>query len=138
MSEEEHADAKERFLEAFAKTGIVGVSLEAAEVSRQTYYMWQEHDEEFSLAVNQAREASNDVIRQEILRRAIEGVDKPIYYQGELVDVVKEFSDILLIFHGKAKMAEYRDKVAVEHSGTVTIADIIRKAVEEEAPASGQ
>ena len=42
-------------------------------------------------------------------RRGMEGIEKPIYYKGERVDAVREYSDNLLMFRTKKLRPEYRD-----------------------------
>lgn len=48
----------------------------------------------------------------EIDRRAVDGIDKPVYYKGEKVDTVKEYSDNLLMFLRKKLDPSYRDNYA--------------------------
>ena len=45
----------------------------------------------------------------EINRRAIEGVDHPVIYKGEITTTYKEYSDNLLMFRAKRLDPEYRD-----------------------------
>ena len=121
LTDADRAIAKAAFLEAYAKTGIVRPAAEIAGVSRQTVYEWQEHDEAFTIGFNQARQAADDAIRAEIHRRAIEGIDKPVYQGGRMVGTIREYSDTLLIFQAKARMPEYRDKQQIEHTGELAI-----------------
>ena len=126
LTPEARTDAKQRFLEAYAETGIMRSACEAIGVSRQAVWGWQEHDEEFSAAFNQARALADDALRKEIHRRGVEGVEKPIFYKGHQVATVREYSDTLLIFQAKARMPEYRDQSKIEHTGelTISLADI--------------
>jgi len=56
----------------------------------------------------------------ELLRRGVEGIDKNIYHQGEVVDTVKEYSDPLLVMLLKAENPDkYADRSKVEHQGVV-------------------
>src|SRR5688572_7648171 len=105
------------FLEHYARTANVGESCRVAGISRQSVHRWLEHDEPFRLAYNQSRQESDDAIRSEIYRRAIEGVPEPVFHQGKCVGTVRKFSDVLLIFLAKSRMPEFRDKQAIEHSG---------------------
>lgn len=45
----------------------------------------------------------------EIDRRAVEGTDKPIYWRGQKVDTIKEYSDNLLMFRRKQRDPSFRD-----------------------------
>jgi len=104
---------------------------EAVGVSRATVWNWQEHDADFGMAYQQARGLADDALRREIHRRGVEGVEKPVFWQGRQVATVREYSDTLLIFQAKARMPEYRDQSRIEHSGelTLSLADLadIRK-----------
>ena len=77
-----------------------------------------------------------DRIEREIDRRAIEGWDEPVHYKGERVDLVRKYSDTLLIFRAKGQMPQkYRDNSAVELSGnvglTVSALDEVLRAARE-------
>ena len=53
-----------------------------------------------------------DVLEDEAVRRAKEGVEEPVYQGGKLVGHVQKYSDTLLIFLLKgAKPQKYGDKV---------------------------
>lgn len=65
---------------------------------------------EFATQYQQAMEIALQNFEKECDRRAIQGVDKPVFYKGKQCGVVKEFSDTLLIFRMKAmNPAKYRD-----------------------------
>ncbi|SRR6266566_7931069 len=98
------------FLEVFAENANVLLSARAAGINRSTVYEWLEHDEDFFFAFNQAKEDAKDVLRAEIYRRGHDGVEERVFQQGMLIDVVRKYSDTLLIFHAKALMPEYREK----------------------------
>lgn len=137
MSEEEHTEAKRVFLEEYAKGGIVTPALQKAGVSFPTYSRWKEHDEDFVNGFRLAREAANDVIRNEIKRRGIEGTEEPVFYMGEEVATVRKYSDTLLIFLAKSRMPEFREKQQIEHTGTISITDLVRQAAEEMVKTDG-
>ena len=117
---------KAAFLEAFAETGIMRAACEAVGVSRATIWHWQEHDADFGAAYQQARALADDALRKEIHRRGVEGIEKPVFWKGQQVATVREYSDTLLIFQAKARMPEYRDQSKIEHTGelVLTLADI--------------
>jgi hypothetical protein len=109
FSPQERNTAMIIFLRELALVGSIKKAAKVANVPYHRFRVWLEHDETFSLLYNQARDVYKDVLREEIHRRAIEGVLKPIFYQGEKAGEVREYSDLLLIFHAKAWMPEYRD-----------------------------
>jgi len=83
--------------------------------------------------------AVGEVLKQQVRedeadRRAIEGVQKPVYQQKELVGYVTEYSDNLLITQLKAGNPEkYADRQKVDHQGVilnVTVPDLHRDSDE--------
>lgn len=87
-------------------------------MSRQAVHQWLEHDADFSVLYEQAKEHAKDIVRAEIHRRAVEGWDEPVFYKGRATGSIRKFSDTLLIFRAKALMPdEYRERQAIEHSG---------------------
>lgn len=56
-----------------------------------------------------------DTLEQEMARRAIEGVNKPVFYKGEEVGSIREYSDTLAITLAKAvRPARFRENVKVD------------------------
>jgi hypothetical protein len=107
------------FLEAYARQANVMVAARAAGIHRSTAYEWLEHDQDFSFAYHQAKEAAKDVIRAEIFRRGHDGWDEPVYQMGYYAGTVHKYSDTLLIFHAKMLMPEYREKSQVDINAQV-------------------
>ena len=104
------------FLEAYAKIGTITYAAKASGVNRQRHYDWLKGDAEYVGHFASAQEQAIEVMEVEALRRAVTGVDKPIYFQGKKIDTIKEYSDILLIFLLKgARPEKYRDRM--EHTG---------------------
>lgn len=91
-------DWKPAFLEALAVYGVVQYAADAADVTRSTVYEARETDEAFAAAWDAACEESDDRLEQEAYRRAAEGAVRPLLYQGQVVEVVQEYSDTLLMF----------------------------------------
>lgn len=131
FTNEEHDGAQALFLADFRLYGIVAHALAAAGISRNALHQWKERDGAFLVAYQQAELDANDALRHEIRRRAVEGVESYVVNHGALVYVEndkkekvplmeRKFSDTLLIFEAKRRMAEYRDRVDVTTSGHVT------------------
>lgn len=52
-----------------------------------------------------------DRLEQEAIRRAVDGTNKPVFFQGEIVGFEKEYSDTLLVLLLKAhKPDKYRER----------------------------
>ena len=57
-----------------------------------------------------------DDLELEARRRAVEGTERPVFYQGGEVGYVREYSDTLLIFLLKAhRPNKFRERVEHEH-----------------------
>lgn len=94
---------KKRFLDAFGRCGVLKWAADRAGVSRRVVYDWRREDPDFALAFDEAALDSLEALEYEAFRRAREGVPKPVYWQGERVGQVREYSDTLLIFLLKAR-----------------------------------
>lgn len=114
--------AREKFLEVLAQSCNVSAACRAAGVGRTTVYQWRDAEPEFAAAWKAAEEEAADRLEAEAWRRGVEGVDRPIVYQGEITDTFKEYSDrmleILLKGHRPDK---YVDRIKAEHSGSVPV-----------------
>lgn len=117
LTPEEVTAAKGAFLDAYALHGNVGAACEAARIHRATIYRWLEHDETFALLYQQAKAEYDDLVREEIDRRARRGWTETVYQLAKRAGSVRKYSDALLIFQAKARMSEYREKAQVELSG---------------------
>lgn len=148
LSVPEH-DARARamaaFLFAYCKKGTIAAASRFAGVSRATVTFWQNNYPEFVTRMSYAREDYLDSIRDEADRRGREGVLKEHRHyapDGSLVDVWYErvYSDLLLMFHAKSLMPEYRDKIPLtdpEAEGKIPLAAVrdILKAARDATPA---
>ena len=114
------------FLAAYAQHANVMLSAKEAGVARQTVYEWLEHDEPFSFAYNQAKEDAKDTLRAEIYRRAKEGWDEDVYQLGKYAGTVRKYSDLLIIFHAKMLMPEYREKSQIDVNTNTSAVEIYK------------
>jgi len=119
------------FLRSFASRGIVLEGCRAAGVSRSTVEKWRENSEWFDELYRIAIEEAADRIEAEAFRRAVDGYDEPVIYQGMVTSVidpetgeqrmltVRKYSDTLMQTMLKgARPEKYRDNHKVEVSGT--------------------
>ena len=121
------------FLAALAATCSVTRACEAAGMGRRTAYEWREADPEFAARWEKAKRLGAEALEDEGARRAMEGVDEPVFYKGDECGTVRKYSDTLLIFLLKGAMPEkYRDNSKVEltgaNGGPVQISDTERAA----------
>ena len=120
----------EAFVDALCETGMVRKACAAAGISRRTAYYWRHSRAEFARAWDEALKVAVANLEDEALRRAVEGVDRPVFYEGEVVGAVREYSDVLLIFLMKAANPnKYRDRVALtgEDGGPVQTEVVVRR-----------
>ena len=61
----------------------------------------------------------------EINRRAIEGIDHPVIYKGEITATYKQYSDNLLMFRAKRLDPSYRDNYSPPPNDRPPITKII-------------
>ncbi len=92
------ARKRKRFLESLESTGHVLRSAAAAGASIRAFYNWREDDWAFAADWEAALERAIDRLEDEAFRRALEGVEVPVYYQGKPVGALSKYSDRLLIF----------------------------------------
>jgi len=110
-------DMKKRlFLEAFVKTGQKKKACEAVGISGAQPRRWAQSDELFQQEYERAKFVAAEILEDEAHRRAVEGVDEPVWYKGEEVGSVKKYSDTLLIFLLKGLKPEvYRERYEVKN-----------------------
>jgi hypothetical protein len=122
--------ARENFIATLAQFCNVSEAARAAGIARSTAYEWREDDAEFAALWDEAEQAAADKLEREAWRRAVEGVDKPIYYQGDKIDTCKEYSDRMLEILLKGHRPEkFVDRIKAEHSGSVPVTfNFIRQA----------
>lgn len=127
-----------RFLQSYAKEGVIAPALKAAGIDRITLAEWR-LDEDFEAAMVMALEDAVDTAEVEMRHRAIHGTVRILFHQGVPIwkrdpstgEVIlddnfdpiayteNERSDSLLLAYMKANRSKYRDngKTALEHTG---------------------
>lgn len=107
---------RQKFLDALEETASVSAACKQSGLPRRTAYEWKEADVGFAKAWEAALDRAVGVLEDEAVRRAMVGVDKPVFHQGKRCGVIREYSDTLLIFLLKAQKPEkYRERF--EHTG---------------------
>lgn len=90
---------KNEMIVAFVDNGgRIARAAKTVHISRATHYKWLREDPVYAEIFNEAKEYAADMLEGEAIRRAFEGVEEPVFYQGKRVDTVRKFSDLLLIF----------------------------------------
>jgi hypothetical protein len=142
MTPNERKEKQALFLTALGKCASIKQAALVAGVSRATVYRWQQSSATFRAAVEEANKEANDTIDDEIVRRAIEGIEEPLVSMGKLVFLeeplldedekplldeknrpilrivgqvkVRKYSDPLLLALAKSRMKKYRDRVDLD------------------------
>lgn len=79
--------AKVVFLSVLADAATIGEAAMEAGIDRKTAYRWKENDADFAVAWDEALEAGTERLERAVYRRAIDGVEEPVIYQGQLTPV---------------------------------------------------
>ena len=109
------------FIEALRATGNVTRAAQYAGRSRNQAYHVRQHSEHFAAQWREALEEGSDLLEAEARRRAVTGIDKPVYYKGKVVGSITKYSDRLLMFLLKAHDPKFRDGGKVEHPGAIDV-----------------
>lgn len=116
---------KQKFLAKLrANAGNISKAAQAIQISRVTAYEHKKTDADFSQAWDNVIDDVIDAMEQELHRRAVKGVQEPVFYKGEMVAKVRKFSDRLLEFALKGKRPEiYRERLDINnhHSGALDV-----------------
>src|SRR4029453_18592319 len=94
------------FLAAYSKTGVVTLAAKMAEIDRRSHSFWLHNDKDYPALFQEAHAAACDNIGAEMRRRAIEGVQKPVFYKGEVCGYITEYSDTMLAMLANGFMPE--------------------------------
>lgn len=105
-------DARKRvFLDELARSGATQRALDVADICQATLDDHRKRNPEFAAQVVAARQRFTESLETEAHRRAVDGVEKPVYQNGKLVGHVKQYSDTLLLAILKKHDPSYRERV---------------------------
>jgi hypothetical protein len=108
---------QKRFLAAFSACASVIQAARWAKINRQCHYNWLREDPTYPQRFKDATEAASRTLEDEAVRRAHEGLRKPVRYKGKIVGYETEFSDSLLIEVLRANSAKFRPAQRIQHEG---------------------
>jgi hypothetical protein len=107
------------FFGELAKCGNTTKACESINVSRIAVYDRLKYDTEFKARYDAAKALGADGLEDEATRRAHDGVEEAVFFQGVEVATVTKFSDGLIQFLLKANKPEkFKDRSSVEVRGT--------------------
>lgn len=104
------------FLAAYAQLGNITGAAEAANTARTQHYEWMRSSVTYCECFAQAEEEAADRLEAEARRRAVDGVEEPVFQGGKQVGTIRKYSDNLLMFLAKgARPQKFKDRH--EHTG---------------------
>ncbi len=126
-SKRSHA-VEEAFLDGLRACHSISHSAWAAGLTQKTVYEWRKKslasrredgtfEDDFAERWDTAHEAGVDTLEQEAVRRARDGVEKPVYQGGILVGTVTEYSDTLMGLVLRGKRPDRYNTERHEHTG---------------------
>ena len=105
------------FLDEFSQCGVITEAARKAGISRTTAYAWKNGSARCTLEWADAEEKAADVLRKEARRRAIDGVDKPLHYQGVIFAYERVYSDTLMGRLLQAHCPEHKQQADINLGG---------------------
>lgn len=97
---------KKLFLETLRETANVTAGAERAGIPRYQVYRMRKRDKAFREAWDNAIQAAVDDLEAALRRRALEGVEHPVFYGGKECGRVRTYNDALGMFILKGRRPE--------------------------------
>ena len=88
---------RERFLGEMRASANLSRACDKAGVTRQQAFDLRAADTEFLSAWDDAEAGAFDDLEEEVLKRARDGVDKPVYFGGKVCGSVRNYNDALAL-----------------------------------------
>ena len=116
------ASKRARFLKGLRSGLSIAAAADLAGVARRTVYYRRERDDGFATDWDAAIEDGTDRLEDEAYRRALEGIEKPVFYQGKPIGRIRDYSDSLLIFMLKARRGDkFRDQSRNDRKDAINV-----------------
>ncbi|HKA18802.1 MAG TPA: terminase [Blastocatellia bacterium] len=115
-------DQRCAFLALLRRGCTVSYAIQTLGLARRAPYTHREKSRKFAQQWAEAIEAGTDFLEDEARRRAVDGVTKPVFYQGLECGSVQEYSDGLLQFLLKGRRPEkFRDNINLDVSCAIQV-----------------
>jgi hypothetical protein len=101
----------EEFLGWLRQTGSVQEACRRSKRSSRAIYELRYSNQEFAEAWDDARLAARDVLEEEAFRRAVKGLNKPVFQGGKKVGVIREYSDSLMALLLRANSRKFQERI---------------------------
>lgn len=113
-----------QFLVAFPGAITLKAAAKAVNIDIQTHYKWKHNSPAYAQCFESLNTYVVEAMEEEAKRRSLLGVEKNIYYQGEVVGTEVIFSDQLLMFMLRAaKPDTYRERTSMELTAPPPVAN---------------
>jgi len=127
---------QQSFLDAYAECGTLNGAARVAGVEVTRHYEWMDDVDkhpDYRARFDAAKERSIERLESEMLRRAVDGYDEPVYGKGEgrdagvvQVGTIRRYSDRLLEVALRAnRPSKYREKDTSSSTGNVNVQVVI-------------
>lgn len=118
------------FLACLAESANVSCAADCADMSRQSAYRLRQTSPAFRQAWDQAMDTALDGLEAALLRRARDGIEKPVFFGGKECGKVRQYSDGLAMFLLKAHRPErYGEMTDVRDAAQAANADEARQII---------
>ncbi len=88
---------RSRFLIEMRQSANLSRACERARVTRRMAVELRQADAAFQAAWDEAEAGAFDDLEEEVLRRARDGVDKPVYFGGKICGSIRSYNDALAL-----------------------------------------
>jgi hypothetical protein len=105
------------FLAAYRRTCNITASANAAGIQPRQHYRWLEKYPKYKAAFERAQIVAAGFLESGAVKRATEGWEEPIFYQGAECGRVRRFDGGLMQFLLRGALPEKYNRTAIEHSG---------------------
>ena len=112
---------RQKLFLSLVKVGVSATSAaEKCKISVRNCYRLRDRNAKFRRLWEESLDFAVEAAEQELRRRAVDGVERPVFYKGEKIATEKEWSDQLLLAYLRANRPEkYRERSEVRHDGEV-------------------
>lgn len=119
-----NAARRAAYLAALEKDGEHTFARIEVGVSNETVRLHRAGDPEFDQACEDALHRYRQRFIKELVRRGVDGVQRPVFHNGEIVGHVTEYSDKLLLEHLKVIDQRYRNKLELDVKAHIQTTDL--------------
>jgi hypothetical protein len=129
-----------RVISEFRQLGRVDLACRRAGIDRATHYRWMQSDPKYAADFEAARPEVAGLLEDEAMRRAVEGVEKPVSIGGKR-EIVREYDSRLLELLLVKRHPAFREvsgpapgttiQVLVQHAGAPMAAQVEKTQIVE-------